>query len=51
MMLSLSINVMVGVRVFYSARIGMYLHGFEKLILPDINRRSSLGEIWEQSEV
>ena len=30
--------------------IGMYLHGFEKCILPDINKRSSLGEIWEQAE-
>ena len=30
--------------------IGMYLHGFEKLILPDINKRSSPGERWEQSE-
>ena len=30
--------------------IGMYLHGFEKLILPDINKRSSLAERWEQAE-
>ena len=30
--------------------IGMYLHGFEKHILPDINKRSSLGERWEQAE-
>ena len=27
--------------------IGMYLHGFEKRILPDINKRSSPGERWE----
>ena len=32
------------------AIIGMYLHGFEKRILPDINKRSSLGERWEQAE-
>ena len=30
--------------------IGMYLHGFEKRILPYINKRSSLGERWEQAE-
>ena len=30
--------------------IGMYLHGFEKHILPDINKWSSLGERWEQAE-
>ena len=30
--------------------IGMYIHGFEKLILPDINKRSSLAERWEQAE-
>ena len=30
--------------------IGMYLHGFEKLILPDINKRSSLGERCERAE-
>ena len=30
--------------------IGMYLHGFEKRILPDIRMRSSLGERWEQAE-
>ena len=28
--------------------IGKYLHGFEKRVLPDINRQSSLGEKWEQ---
>ena len=26
------------------------LHGFEKRILPDINKRSSLGERWGQAE-
>ena len=30
--------------------IGMYLHGFEKHILSDINKRSSTGERWEQAE-
>ena len=30
--------------------IGIYLHGFEKLILHDINKRSSLGERLEQAE-
>ena len=30
--------------------IGMYLHGFEKRILPDINKWSSLGVRWEQAE-
>ena len=30
--------------------IGMYLHGFQEHILPDINKRSSLGERWEQAE-
>ena len=30
--------------------IGMYLHGFEKHILPDINKRSSPAERWEQAE-
>ena len=28
----------------------MYLHGFEKRILPDINKQVSLGEGWEQAE-
>ena len=28
----------------------MYLHGLEKLILPDINKRSSLGERWERQK-
>ena len=30
--------------------IGTDLHGFEKRILPDINKRSSPGERWEQAE-
>ena len=30
--------------------IGMYLHGFQKHILPDINKPSSLGVRWEQIE-
>ena len=30
--------------------IGMYLHGFEKCILPDINKQSSPGERWESAE-
>ena len=29
---------------------GMYSHGFEKRILTDINKRSSLEERWEQAE-
>ena len=37
---------------YFQSIIGMYLHGFvEKLILPYINKRSSLGEKWEQTEV
>ena len=30
--------------------IGMYLYGFEKPVLPDINKRSSLGERLEPAE-
>ena len=30
--------------------IGMYLQGFEKRVLPNINKRSSLGERWDQAE-
>ena len=36
--------------MFHVGFIGMYLHGFEKRILPDINKRSSLGKRWEQAE-
>ena len=34
---------------FYGS-ISMYLHGFEKCALPDINKRSTLGESREQAE-
>ena len=35
---------------FILGYIGMYLHGFEKHNLPDIHKRSSLGDRWEQAE-
>ena len=36
----------------YICYIGMYLHGFEKRVMLDINKWSSLGvgETWEQAE-
>ena len=34
----------------YILIIGMYLHALEKRVLPDISKRSSLGERWEQAE-
>ena len=39
-----------GISLHFAIAIGMCLHGFEKRILPDINKRSSLGKRWEQAE-
>ena len=46
----LKVPIVNRVNMLCEVHIGMYLHGFEKHILPDINKQSSLGEEWEQGE-
>ena len=44
------IIIVHAMKLVQGINIGMYLHGFEKRMLRDINKRSSLGERCEQAE-